>query len=112
MKSLSSDIVLSGKRYRLGWNIPYGPSEGIVILSQRWVGGWVGWLGGGGTIQRLIIVIIISIIIIISIVIVIIIIVVVRSLSLFLLLNVHLSTFHMFLHDEGFLMRNYYLTLS
>ena len=51
-------------------------------------------------------------IIIINIVIVIIIIVVVRSLSLFLLLNVHLSTFHMFLHDEGFLMRNYYLTLS
>ena len=82
-------------------------------FSQRWVGGWVGWLGGGGgTIQRLIIVIIISIIIIINIVIVIIIIVVVRSLSLFLLLNVHLSTFHMFLHDEGFLMRNYYLTLS
>ena len=67
---------------------------------------------GGGTIQRIIIVIIISIIIIISIVIVIIIIVVVRSLSLFLLLNVHLSTFHMFLHDEGFLMRKYYLTLS
>ena len=51
-------------------------------------------------------------IIIINIVIVIIIIVVVRSLSLFLLLNVHLSTFHMFLHDEGFLMRNYYLTLT
>lgn len=68
--------------------------------------------GGGGTIQRIIIVIIISILIIINIVIVIIIIVVVRSLSLFLLLNVHLSTFHMFLHDEGFLMRNYYLTLS
>lgn len=78
------------------------------------MGGWLGGLvgGGGGTIQRLIIVIIISIIIIINIVIVIIIIVVVRSLSLFLLLNVHLSTFHMFLHDEGFLMRNYYLTLS
>ena len=68
--------------------------------------------GGGGTIQRIIIVIIISMIIIINIVIVIIIIVVVRSLSLFLLLNVHLSTFHMFLHDDGFLMRNYYLTLS
>ena len=82
-------------------------------------------LGGGGvdrpnffffftapTIQRIIIVITSSILIIINIVIVIIIIVVVRSLSLFLLLNVHLSTFHMFLHHDGFLMRNYYLTLS
>lgn len=110
-------MVLSGKRCRLGWNIPYGPSEGIVILFPRgcvcvWIGQISFFFFGAPTIQRIIIVITSSILIIINIVIVIIIIVVVRSLSLFLLLNVHLSTFHMFLHDEGFLMRNYYLTLS
>lgn len=86
-------------------------------FSQRLgAGGWIGRISffffSAPTIQRIIIVITSSILTIINIVIVIIIIVVVRSLSLFLLLNVHLSTFHMFLHDEGFLMRKYYLTLS
>ena len=106
--SLWNPYPLIGSSIR---NIPYSPSEGTLIPSQR--GTWkrpnfLLFFFSALVIQRIIVVIII----IINIIIVIIIIVVVRSLSLFLLLNVHLSTFHMFLHHDGFLMRNYYLTLS